>query len=260
MAPRKTTPKQPAKQPAKRATQKAAPVADSRDELIAALMQKLADQELTTSQLVQRLAETPMTAIHNYGGARSNTARMVGAPGQFFVGIRNVSAYTISIPNKVTGEPELNLHAPRADRADPKTVAIVSYAWWQQLRQDRHYARGMIIRDDSILGGLYEAAPPDRPQDCHPDHAKNVLIDAESWLATASDDEITDRIMAMTSEHTLHKLEALVVTRRRELMDKHVDLEWKERKRRVERELPSKLKHLFACVKERLHELAPKHD
>jgi hypothetical protein len=245
MAPR-TTAKSPAK-PAKPA-RAAAAAQDPRDALIEQLLKKLESQELAVARMTEQLAAAQPFA----GRAHSATARA----GQMFVGVRNVSNYTISIPSTVTGEPSLDLHAPAEGVADPNTVAIVSYAWWQQLRKGRHYRDGMIVRDDAVLAGNYNPAPPDRPQDCAPEHATNLVLDAEAWIAARDDDALVADVQAMTSEPSLRKLEAVVYLRRDALQDKHADVEFRERKRRVERELPSRYKHLEDAVKDRLKQIA----
>ncbi len=224
---------------------------DVRDELIAELTAKLARQELSTSALLSHITNQSTTE-----GSGPKTRNV--APGQLFVGVRNVSNYTISIESKITGEPTLNLNAPRDGMPDPNTVGIVSYAWWQHMRRGREYGRGQIVRDDSILGGNYEAAPEDNPRDCHPDHAVNLVLDPVAWVAARDDDEISRDVERMTAEPPLRKLEALHFKERERLMDKHVDLAWPDRKRKVERELSSKYKHLKAVVLDRLKDLEPK--
>jgi hypothetical protein len=230
-----------------------APRSTPKDKEIQALKDQLSRQDTAQaallSQLGRQLQGTP-------GDIRARNL----ASGQMFVGVRNVSAYTISIPNTVTGEPAVNLHAPRAGVHDPNTVAIVSYAWWQHLRRGREYGRGMIVRDDSILGGHYEAAPPDDPRDCHPDHAANLVPDALEWIRARDDEAITADVARMTAEAPLRKLEAVPFKERERLMELHQALPWPDRKRRVEREMPSKYKHLKAVIVDRLAELEPKID
>lgn len=219
-----------------------------KDQLIQELTQKLARQEAGHASLVSHLARE--SAITTRG-------RTV-APGQLFVGIRNVSNYTVSIESKVTNEPTLDLHAPVPGVHDPNTVGIVSYAWWQHIRRGREYGRGMIVRDDSVLGTNYDAAPADLPSECHPDHAKHLVIDAEEWVRSRDDAQITEDVFKMTAEAPLRKLEALHFKERERLLNQHVELAWPERKRRVDREMPSKYKHLKAVVVDRLKELEPK--
>ncbi len=232
------------------------PVApDTRDQEIVKLREQLARQELNQQALLQHLGRQAAAP------GRPNTALANVAPGQLFVGVRNVSAYTVGVRNTVTTEPDLHLHAPLPDGSNAiHTVAIVSYAWWQYLRKGREYGRGILVRDDSVLGTNYEAAPADEPADCHPDHDRNLVADAEAWLAARTEDAIAADVQRMTATEPLRKLEGLYFLAHERLMEKHAALPWADRKRRVERDLPSKLKHMRAVVVDRLREIAPNPD
>ena len=66
--------------------------------------------------------------------------------GQLVVGIRNVSNYTIGLSDTTTGrEITYTLHPEIEGVTDPKTKAVVSYVFWQQLRVGEFVGRGMIM-------------------------------------------------------------------------------------------------------------------
>jgi hypothetical protein len=223
--------------------------ADPKDLEIAQLKEQLLKQELNQAAVIGQLSR-------QQGNRPANVA-----PGQLFVGIRNVSNYTIGIANTVTREGDLHLHAPLPDGSNQlNTVAVISYAWWAFLRKAREYGRGLIVRDDSILGGTYDAAPEDGPADCHPEHARNLVVDAEAWVAERSEDEIRRDVERMTSTETLRKLDALHFKAHEYLMEKHAEEKWATRKHRVERDMPSKLRHLKAVIVDRLRDIAPNPD
>jgi hypothetical protein len=205
------------------------------------LKQQLADQASQQAALVGQLAR-------------------MGAPvrqaGGLYVGVRNVSAYTISIPSPFAGEAELLLHAP-GEMPNPNTVAVVSYAWWQQLRRSKIYDRGMIIRDDAVMGDSYQAAPADRPEDCAPNHKTNLVLDARQWMDSRTETKIAKDIKAMTSEQSLRKLEAMIYLERQRLMEERLDMPWNERKQSVELAMPGKMRALETAVKARLAVLRP---
>lgn len=179
------------------------------------------------------------------------------APGQLMVGIRNVSNYSVGLLDKTSGqEIEYNLNPEVDGVADPRTCAVVSYVFWQQLRTGSQVGRGVIVRDDSVLGPADNAAPQDRPQDMHPDHDKNVVRNPREWILGRSEQELRDAIAQMTSEPTLRRLMYSVdqeIIRIGE--EKYKDDP--ERARKAIRDLPAIFRVVEELADERLDDLNP---
>jgi len=177
--------------------------------------------------------------------------------GQLVVGIRNVSNYSVGLLDKTSGQTiEYNLNPEVEGVADPRTCAVISYAFWQQLRTGKQVGRGMIIRDDSILGHADNAAPEDRLQDIHPDHHKNVVLNPREWIISKSEDELREAIQQITSEATLRRLLFAVdqeIIRIGELRYKGDE----ERARKSIRDLPALFRVVEELSEERLDELNP---
>lgn len=177
--------------------------------------------------------------------------------GQLMVGIRNVSNYSVGLLDKTSGTTiEYNLNPEREGVADPRTSAVVSYAYWQQLRTGKQVANGLIVRDDSILGAADNAAPEDRPQDMHPDHAKNVVLNPREWVMSRTEDEIREAITAMTSEPTLRRL-LYAVDQEIVRIGEEKYLGDPERARKSIRDLPALFRVVEELADERLDELNP---
>lgn len=183
--------------------------------------------------------------------------RHYGPTGQLVVGIRNVSNYSVGLIDKTSGQPiEYNLNPEVDGVADPRTYAVISYAFWQQLRTGRQVGRGVIIRDDSILGPADNSAPEDRPQDVHPDHHKNLVLSPRQWITSKTEDDIREAIQQMTSEATLRRLmyavdqEIVRIGQEKYLGDP-------ERARKSIRDLPALFRVVEELADERLDELNP---
>lgn len=179
------------------------------------------------------------------------------ASGQLVVGIRNVSNYSVGLIDKTSGQPvEYNLNPEVEGVPDPRTSAVISYAFWQQLRTGKQVGRGMIVRDDSILGHADNAAPEDRPQDLHPDHHKNVVLNPREWILSKGEEEIREAIQQITSEATLRRLlyavdqEIIRIGEQRYKGDE-------ERARKSIRDLPALFRVVEELADERLDELNP---
>jgi hypothetical protein len=159
------------------------------------LQTQLEAQARSNAALVAQLA----TLVPSYAGPDA----------ALYVGVRNISNYTISRKSPFQGQPDINLHVDAEGRVDPNSVAVVNYAWWQQLRKDaKLYGAGMIVRDDTILGNGYRAAPADRPEDCHPDWAKNAVLDVREFIENQTEAQMRARIEVMTSEPSLRRISA----------------------------------------------------
>lgn len=144
----------------------------------------------------------------------SQTGMQASAPrysGQLVVGLRNVSNYTVSLTDNTTGKAVVHvLHPEHRGRVDPQTRAVVSYAFWQQLRVGNWVGKGVIIRDDSLLGPAENVGPEDRPMDMHPEAERNVVLEPRSWILSKTEAELRAAISAMTSEPTLRRLQLAV--------------------------------------------------
>ncbi len=124
-----------------------------------------------------------------------------------YVGIRNISNYAIDLPRSpLATEPGVQL-VPDTAVPDPRQVAVISYAWWLQLRTHHLVSRGMILRDDSVLGSNHAPAPADDPRDLPRDAAVNQVPDVGAFFAELSEAELAARIEAMTSEQTIRRLQ-----------------------------------------------------
>jgi hypothetical protein len=177
--------------------------------------------------------------------------------GQLVVGIRNVSNYSVGLIDKTSGQAiEFNLNPEVPGVTDPRTRAVVSYVFWQQLRSGGQVGKGIIVRDDSVLGPADNAAPEDRPKDMHPDHARNLVIDPREWIQSRTEQQIREDIAAMTSEPTLRRLlycvdqEIVLIGEERYAGDA-------ERARKAIRDLPALFRVVEELCEERLDELNP---
>lgn len=202
---------------------------------------------------IQQLSQNNAALSAQVGGAM----RAPIMSGQLVVGIRNVSNYTIGLSDTTSGrEIAYSLHPEIEGVADPKTKAVVSYVFWQQLRVGDLVGRGMIMRDDSILGPAENAAPEDRPGDLHQDHAKNVVINPRRWILDHSEEELREKTARMNSEQTLRRLIEAVDTEVWNIGEgKYRDDPDKARK--AIRDLPATFRLAEELFYERLDELNP---
>lgn len=130
-----------------------------------------------------------------------------------YVGVRNISNDCIALPNPTPGLPPLlELHPEFVDPQDPtrfvsnpNAVQVVSHAVWMQLRRGSLYDKGMIIRDDSVLGETYAPAPPDAPTELAAGWAKNAVLDPVAFIERP-EYELRAAIEVMTSEQSLRRL------------------------------------------------------
>jgi hypothetical protein len=152
---------------------------------------------------IERMSRDQMVMAQQLGVAH----RSYAPSGQLVVGVRNVSNYTVGLIDNTSGRAiEYQLYPEVEGHHDPRTRAVVSFAYWQELRKGSLVGRGLIVRDDSVLGPSDGAAPPDRPEDVHPDHFKNLVLDPREWILSKSEDELRDAIGTMTSEPSLRRL------------------------------------------------------
>lgn len=134
---------------------------------------------------------------------------------ELVVGIRNISDYTIGIP-PIQGGSEYQL-SPAFTGKESGTTAILPYSEWRELRNDSRVAKGMIKRDDSILGSSFNAAPEDREEDLPASARVNQVEDPKAWIDFRSEDEIRRDLEAMTSTPSIFRLRRVVDDALREL-------------------------------------------
>lgn len=202
---------------------------------------------------IEQMAQQQARMAQQLGGFN----RSYAPTGQLVVGVRNISNYSVGMVDKTSGVPiEYNLNPEVEGVADPKTRAVVSYAFWQQLRKGNLVQKGLIMRDDTVLGPADNAAPEDRPQDVHPEAELNVVLDPREWILSKSEPEIRDAIAKMTSEPTLRRLAYAV--------DQEIlrigDAKYQGDEQRAEksiRDLPAMFRLVEELVEDRLDQLNP---
>ena len=137
--------------------------------------------------------------------------------GELMVGIRSIADNTLGLKSPIPNEQDVQLHGD-TQVGNPGCVAVISYAWWQQLRRDPHFMEtGLILRDDSILGDTAIAGPADRPQDLAPGWAINAVPDPVKFVYDQPEAEVRRRLEAMTSPHSLLRVRRVVDVKLREL-------------------------------------------
>lgn len=137
------------------------------------------------------------------------------------VGIRNISDYTIGIPAKF-GDPELQLF-PDISHDDPNSVAVVTFASWKALIKGQYVTRGMIVRDDSVMGPGYMVAPEDRDVDYNPETAGNRIADPIEWVESRTEAQVREDLAKITSEPSLRRLRRAVDMKLKELQQAYPD-------------------------------------
>jgi len=175
-------------------------MATPRRDRIAELEEKYAQALATINQLTVNNAAMSAQLGQGFG-------RTYASGGQLAVGIRNISNYTISLEDSTTGQLVLHdLHPEIPGRPDPKTRAVISYAYWQQLRTSRQYRLGLIVRDDSVLGPAENVAPPDREEDLPTEALINQVLEPKTYIESKSEEELRDAIEQMTSGPSIRRL------------------------------------------------------
>lgn len=198
----------------------------------------LAAENAALREQIARLAAVPQTPSR----APKST--------ELWVGIRNISHNTVSVPSPFPNEPPLDLHAD-VFPDDPGRVAAISYAWWLQLRKSPLVEKGLLMRDDSVLAASYEPGPADRPEDLPKLAAVNAVPDVKAWIDVRSEDQIKDDLKAITSEHTLRRLRAYVDDALRAAAAVF-PVSDDQRVKKAYRNLPAKLQFLDTVITERL--------
>ncbi len=173
-----------------------------------------------------------------------------GAPqlSNVMVGVRSISDNTIALVSPF-GDPTVSLHGTAAGQ-NAGSFGAISFAWWQTLRNGKLLASGQIMRDDSILGDLYNAAPADRQDEMHAEWEQNAVVDAAEWIKSRSAEELQDGINKMTSEASLRRIRRVVDDELRKLQDAMLDDP--ERAEKSVKQLPAKLRLVDELVTSRL--------
>jgi hypothetical protein len=182
---------------------------------LAKLAGTLADmQEMLTAlraenaQLREQVdAQTTAAEHHQVRHAAKNAFHAIQGS-ELVVGIRNVSDNVVGIKGWPEGEPDISLNAdvPGSDN----TSAVITYVHWRRLRSGPFVKQGLIIRDDSILGNAFNAAPPDQPGDLPAEAAINVILDPAAWIADRSEEDLIRDIAALTSDDSLRRLRGYI--------------------------------------------------
>jgi len=202
---------------------------------------------------IEQLAMNQATMSAQLGSQQ----RQFVSPGQLVVGIRNISNYSVGFIDKTSGqEVEFNLNPEVEGVSDPRTRAAVSFVFWQQLRTSPVVGRGLIIRDDAILGPSENIAPEDREQDIHPEHFRNVIKDPREWITSRSEDELRVAISEITSEPSLRRL-LFAVDQEIVSIGESKYLGDTDRARKAIRDLPAMFRVVEELADERLDELNP---
>lgn len=225
-------------------------------------MPKKAEQD-RLAELEARYAKA-LETIEQLSRNQAQMAAQLGATqrtfvnsGQLVVGIRNVSNYSVGLIDRTSGQPiEYSLNPEVEGVPDPRTHAVVSFAFWQQLRTGSQVAKGVIIRDDSILGPADNAAPEDRPQDLAPDAQKNLVLNPREWITSRTEDQLREDIAAMTSEPSLRRLLFAVDQEIVRIGEAKYEGD-PERARKAIRDLPAIFRVVEELGEERLDELNP---
>lgn len=188
--------------------------------------------------------------------AQFGAARPTIPSGQLVVGIRNVSNYTVGLIDTTSGTPiEYSLSPEIPGVADPRTRAVISYAFWQKLRISNQVAYGLIVRDDSVLGAADNVAPEDRPTDIPESASINTVLNPREWIVSRTEDEIREAIGKMTSGPTLRRLMYAVDQEIVNLGEPFIGQS--DRAVKALRALPGKFRLVDELAGERLDELNP---
>lgn len=172
----------------------------------------------TVDTLQQQVADlqAQLRAMAQLGfGQHQATATVIAAPSTLKVGVRNISSYTIGLESPQDGSVQLYAAHPEGDGVG--TTAEISYTYWHQLRRGLQVTRGMIVRDDSILGPNVMRAPEDDEGTVSPSAVLNQVADPRAWIESRSEDEIKRDVERMTSEPSLRRLLAMVDQKIREI-------------------------------------------
>lgn len=173
------------------------------------------------------------------------------------VGLRNISSFTIGISDSPTPNEE-DVQLAAAVSGQKGGVAVVSYPWYRQIRSGRLFGKGMLVRDDSVLGPIDVPAPADAEGDIHPDHKKHSVEFPHEWIESRSEAQLRRDIKTITDEAPLRRIAAAVDDKVEEYRKKFgCDGQDKEKEEEAALALPSAYTLVEKLVEQRLNEMAP---
>jgi hypothetical protein len=111
---------------------------------------------------------------------------------------------------------------------------MVTHATWMQLRKSVYVAKGLIMRDDSILGGNYDAAPADRPEELAPGFAVNAIPNPVEWIASRTESQLREDLDKVTAPSSLRRIRRVVDDAIRVEQDKYPKEDLKRAKKAVQ--------------------------
>jgi hypothetical protein len=169
-------------------------------------LEKAQEQELKSRGMIE--IQTAATAAVKTRLATQVQAQSPTPWSELMVGLRNISDNTIGVKGQF-GNADLQLHADLDDDT-PGQTAIVSYAWYRELRKGELFQHGYLIRDDSILGTAFTAAPTDEAHDLPAEWYINAVPDPQAWIDARDEQQILIDVEAMTSPESLQRLRRVV--------------------------------------------------
>lgn len=180
--------------------------------------QQQQQQQPTQPDLQQQIAQLQALLAIASAGTASTTRLASDKP---MVGIRNVSDNTIGEPGKF-GEPDLHLHADLGEH-DPASVTSISYAWWRELRKGKLVRDGLIVRDDSVLGTGFVAAPEDKAEEIPVEADINTILDPQDWIESRTEAQLRADLARLTSDSSLRRIRRAVDVKLKALEESYGD-------------------------------------
>lgn len=223
-----------------------------------------AQVEKESDESLKQKYEEALATINQMSANMASMAASLGAQhrnpitGQLVVGVRNVSNYVVSFTDETTGTPvHYTLTPDIPGITNPKNRAVVSYAFWQSFRTNtKIVGRGLIIRDDSVLGAGDSVAPPDRDSDVHPEAKFNVVLHAREWITSRDEHQLRHDITLMTSEPSLRRIIETVDREIFEIGESKYRTD-PDKPRKAIRDLPALFRIAEELAYERMDELNP---
>lgn len=162
----------------------------------------------------QQIAELTRTIEVMSGQLAQNLGR-VSATNVAMVGIRNISDYVIGIKGAF-GTEDIQLFPDVGDN-NPRSFTVIPYAFWKSLIKDEHVRRGMLVRDDSILGSAYIVGPEDEANEISQETLDNRIYNPVEWITSKSEDELRSALTRITSNESLRRLRRAVDIKLKEI-------------------------------------------
>lgn len=223
----------------------------------AALQAQLAAAQAAVDELRAQLESQTIAATAHQARLAAAVPTHRAAYGELMVGIRNVSDTAIGIPPQFKGDDEIQLF-PDFGNNEPRQVAVISYGRWRELRKGTLVERGLIVRDDSVLGRAYSAAPADQDHELPPNAKHNVIPDPVAWIESRTEAELRADLARITAEEGLRRLRRAVDQRLRQLELKYPRETLRQQAdaaRRALAELPANYRLIDELVEQRIQDL-----